>query len=233
MTIQYKLVPNKLTGEPNTYLARVHKRGTATMDDIVRRIIKRDSTVGKVDVLGVLEAFVSVVETLLEEGDSISIPLFNVRVTISGVFNGQLDSFDPERHQLNIRTTPGVRLKQALRDVSVVQVDRDNPHPRPKSFFDVSSQAYDSVLTPGGMGNIIGRWLRFDAKDPEQGIFLIAEADKSETRVEVVGKNTLRELFFTIPELAPGDYRLAVRARVSGGSTLRDGLLEPILTVTS
>jgi hypothetical protein len=80
------------------------------------------------------------------------------------------------------------------------------------------------------MGKLLGKHLRYDPDDPEQGLFLIA-ADKSEQRLSSDGIIMPGSLVFMIPaELTPGNYRLEVRVRVDE-ETLSSGRLKDVLTV--
>jgi len=80
------------------------------------------------------------------------------------------------------------------------------------------------------MGQAISHRLKFDAAEPAQGIFFV-DAYGDEVRVQVVGHNMPGELMFKVPaDLAPGTYRLEVRA-ASGDEQVRSGSLEAQLTV--
>ena len=53
-----------------------------------------------------------------------------------------------------------------------------------------------------------------------------------ETKVTVVQKNKPSQLVFIVPAtLIAGTYNIEARARVSGGTQLRVGRLDPVLTV--
>ncbi len=79
------------------------------------------------------------------------------------------------------------------------------------------------------MGEITGSRLSFDADDPAQGIFFVAEADGTTTRADVVAQNAPSRLLFQVPKaLAAGDYRVEIRA-VFGDET-RTGRLDAVLT---
>jgi hypothetical protein len=233
MTIQYVLYENKLTDDPNDYVARVRSRGTMDLDDVVEHMIRQEgSTAVRGDVLSTLEDFFSALESLLLLGFTIRTPSANYRFSITGVFDGEDDGFDSSRHQVVCRVLPGARLRRTIRDR--IQVDKqlaDLPGPRPLVYTDANSGARNSVLTPGGAGKLTGGRLKFDPADPTQGLFLLA-ADSSETRVAVVSESLPAKVHFLVPELAPGDYQLVVRTRSDGeDGELRSGTLKATLTV--
>ena len=105
------------------------------------------------------------------------------------------------------------------------------PRPNPVEFTDVNTGERDSLLTPGGMAQVVGHRLKFDPADAAQGISFVAE-DGAETKVDVVGRNKPADLMFIVPQsLAPGDYTLEVRAVTHGSDEVRSGALDAVLTV--
>ena len=77
---------------------------------------------------------------------------------------------------------------------------------------------------------MIGFNLKYDDTDLQQGIFFVAE-DDTETRVEIFASITASRLIFTAPELAPGNYKIKVRA-IFNEKEIRTGELKKItLTV--
>ena len=95
-------------------------------------------------------------------------------------------------------------------------------------YTDVNSGERNGVLTPGGMGRLVGHRLKFDPADVNQGVFFVAAG--GEVRVDVVGKNLPGELMFMVPALPAGDYTLQVRAAFAGDD-VRTSALEATLTV--
>jgi hypothetical protein len=77
-------------------------------------------------------------------------------------------------------------------------------------YIDINTGERNSVLTPGGMGQVAGHRLKFGPADPEQGVFFMAPDGSSSARVSLVGKNMPGELMFLVPDtLAAGDCILA------------------------
>jgi len=233
MTIAYVLFENNLTEAPNDYMAMVQPTGAADLDQIVERMIERGSTVTKADIFSVLEDYYSAIESMVLEGVNVNTPLANYGVSIKGIFNGADDSYDPSRHQVAGTVNPGRRYRKTIRErAQTSKREARKPAPNLVVYVDINSGERDSLLTPGGMGQIIGHRLKFDPADPVQGIFFMAQ-DGSETRVTTVGKNMPGELMFLIPsDLTAGDYTLQVRATIYGSQDVRSGTLNATLTVT-
>lgn len=230
MTINYVLRENRLTSEPDDYMAMVISTRTVELQGVVDRMVERGSTVTKADILSVLEDFERALEGLLLEGVNVNLPFANFSSSIKGVFDSASDSFDATRHQVVPVVNPGRELRAVYRQgVSVQKQETVAVAPSLIDFIDLNTNERNSVLTPGGLGQISGNRLKFDPSDEQQGIFFVA-ADGTQTRVSVVGQNKPSTLIFLIPpELASGEYRLEVRAAM--GLEVRTGSLKQVLSV--
>ena len=230
--ITYALLENHLTADPDDYRAIVQSSGTATQADLIDHIIQQGSTVTRADIKSVVEGITTAIIYMVLDGKNVNTPLANFGAGIKGVFDGKDDSFDSARHQLRATASAGKRYRKEITDRGKTnKVEARVRTPNPEVYNDFNSGERNSVLTTGGMGQLTGHRLKFDPADTKQGVFFIAE-DNSATRVEIVGRNKPGDLMFMIPTLAPGDYRVEVRAIMSGGVQMRTGALMATLTVS-
>ncbi len=232
MPIRYVLLKNALSDDPDDYVARVISYDSVGLEEVIERMVQQGSTVTRADIVSVLEDFYTAIKGLLLNGVNVNTPLANFRLSIKGTFRDITDRFDADRHQLRAVITAGSRLRRAIR-FEGRPVKEESPvrfRPYPVTYTDLNSGEHNQTLTPGGLGQIEGYRLKFDADDPLQGIFFIAE-DGTETRVRVMGENRPGKLLFLIPDLAPGSYRLEVRTLYQGTGFLRTGRLSDRLTV--
>jgi hypothetical protein len=207
--------------------------GQADLEAVVKHMIARGSTVGRADILSVLDDFCSTVELLVQDGYTVITPVVNVRPTVQGTFEGPLDSFDPARHRLKVRIMAGRRLKKGVpADVELVKCYRSRPTPLPQRYTDTRSGTQDERLTPGGTGWLQGQLLALDPADPQQGVFFVDTATETATRVVEVTKCAGSEILFLVPALPAGAYRLEVRASFNGNGDIRTGALKAALTVS-
>jgi hypothetical protein len=230
MTIKYTLENYYLTGG-NGLRARVHATHSVDLDGIADLILRQGSTVTRADVLSVLHGFEVAVVNVLLEGGRVNTPLANYWVSIKGIFEqGNLD-FDAGCHRVVGTISQGKLLKAALRERSkVIRVKSRQAAPRLLVFTDFETEEQNATVTPGGMAQVVGDWLKFDRSDPRQGIFFIPEAG-DRRRVPVVGYNKPGKLMFVAPaDLAPAEYSLVVWAAFGDGE-LRSGTLDAVLTV--
>ncbi len=230
--ITYALLENHLTADPDDYRAIVQSSGTATQADLIDHIIQQGSTVTRADIKSVVEGITTAIIYMVLDGKNVNTPLANFGASIKGTFDGKDDAFDDSRHQLRATVSAGKRYRKEVTDRGKTnKAEARVRTPNPEVYNDFNSGERNSVLTSGGMGQLTGHRLKFDPADDKQGIFFIAESG-SAAKVEIVGRNKPGDLMFTVPTLTPGDYRVEVRAILSGGVQMRTGALMATLTVS-
>jgi hypothetical protein len=161
----------------------------------------------------------------------VNLPVANFLLSIKGVFNGTDDSFDPSRHLIDVSINPPSSLLEKIRkNATVAKEEAKQNVPNLLEYIDYGSEERNSILTPGGIGQIRGHRLKFDADDDTQGIFFVAE-DGAETKSTMVSRNKPADLMFLVPnDLTAGEYTLEVRSNM-GTNELRIGRLTRPLSV--
>ena len=230
MPIPYALLTNYLTTDPDDCFALIRPIGVLSEEDIIKRMLRRGTTMEEADIRGALQLFTSEVEMALLEGYTVHTGLTNFGSRILGVFDGRDDQFSDDRHTLLPRVNPGKELRQAFRDQAhTTKQERSKPQPAPLSLEDVTTGEINSAITPGGMAVLMGHRLRFKAEEEAEGIFIVSE-DGSAVKAGAVAINKPGRLVFMIPaDLAGGEYSLEVRASQPGGSDVRTGILDETL----
>jgi len=229
--LRYTLFKFSIHENPDAYKARFVGLRVATIEEIADMIVSQGSTVGRADIVAVLEELVVALENLLKMGFHIHLPFADFQLTIQGVFNGPTDEYDPRRHHVYVSITPGPRLRKAIR--YGVQLTKDQQAPRvptPLEYFDLDSGTRNHLVTPGGVGRVTGNKLKFDPADPQQGIFFV-DQDRHAFRVEPMIQVKAHELFFKVPPLPAGTYQLQVRSYVYKSPDVRIGDLRGTLIV--
>jgi hypothetical protein len=230
MPLQIALFENHLTSDPNDYMAVVQSLPSKTQDDVIDLMIGRGSTVTKAEALSVMEEYAASIEQLLKDGFSINTPLFNLALSVKGVFYGPEENFNPAVHSVQINISAGTRLNSIGKQVTVERVKGSSPKPDPEYLYDLGSDTRNQALTPGNIAQVRGSRLKFDPADPQQGIYLLAP-DGAETKATTVSRNKPAQLDFLVPPLAAGEYRLEIRAILHGSKDLKKGALAYPLTV--
>lgn len=232
MAIKYYLKSNPITPDPNDQSARVVTGKVHDVVSITKEMLKRGSTITEADILAVLKVFFEVTADEVAEGNNVNLPLVNIRPSISGVFTSITDSFDASRHVKRASVSAGILLTQKMTEANVEKVTQSIVTPSLIQFLDVNTQNTNSSLTAGGIGQIVGDELKFNAANPLEGIFFIA-TDNTATQATIIASKTEGKLVFSIPALSPGNYILEVRKGY--GSTnlvVRSGSLQDSLIVS-
>ncbi len=232
MPIRYSLIENKLTADPNDLRGRVQHAATVTIQDVIQKIARPGSTVTVAEALAFWEELSQAIVNEVQAGNRFNSDLFSVSLGLEGTFDAPTDPFDPLRHALRIRTSPGVRLRKAERDLRVEQVRADPTLPILEDVEDFTTDARNDQLTPGGTARLTGDKLKFDPTDPEQGLFLVA-TNGTTTKIAKVKTNKPSEQLFVVPATvaAGAGYRLEVRAKNPGSTNLRVGALGTVVRV--
>ncbi len=210
MAIKYYLQPNPITPDPNDQSARVVSNKVHDTDSITKEMLKRGSTITEADIRAVLNVFFTVVTDEVADGNSVNLPLVNIRSGISGVFTNITDSYDPSRHIKKANLSAGTDLIRKMNEARVEKINVATAAPALIAFTDVNSQTTNSILTPGGIGQIVGEELKFNPANAAEGIFFIA-TDNTATPVTVIASRTEGKIVFSVPALPAGSYTLEVR----------------------
>ena len=217
----YSTTENLLTERLDDLSATCHPASNYDKDAIFNEMMKRGTLLTKTDILAVLNLFEETVAGILADGNTVTTPLFNTSFSISGVFEGAMDTFDPSRHKLNINLTKGTMLRDAEKRVKLEKTTAVAPMPLIQEVKDSISGSYNSKLTPGGVIELRGNTLKIDGDKPECGLWFVFE-DGTETKSAVIIENKPSRIIALIPNLVVGEYNVKIVTQYStGGSVLK------------
>lgn len=231
-SIQYFLVPNYLTADPNDQYARVSPRNVLNMEDIIDRCLKRGTTLTRTDIAAASNLFMEEAIAAIAEGNNVNLPLVNLKPSVTGIFNSKSDGFDGSRHTKRAAVSMGTGLSKAMQEASVEKIQEPQASPFVLEYADANSGTNNSSATPSGIGTITGADLKFDPTNVNEGIFFVPTAAGADVKVTVISSRTEGKLVFQVPAgLAAGTYRLEVRRAYTAAKTIRTGELADVLTV--
>jgi len=214
--LKYSLVENLLTERPDDYSAQTHSIASLDKEAIISRMLQRGTSLTRTDILAVLNSFEETVVDLHLQGYTITHPLLNTSFSISGVFESPMDSFDGNRHKLNINLTKGVLLREAEKNVKFEKTNSPAPQPQIQEVKDSVSGKVNEKLTAGGVVELRGYNLKIEGNDPSCGLWFVAE-NGQETKSGVLIDNRPSKIIAIIPELTDGNYQVKVATQFSGG----------------
>ena len=234
--LKYSLRENLLTPAPDDYMAQVTDVRSYTLDEIIDLMMEKGTTLTRADVAATLQVYGEVVSAIIKDGSAVNTPLMNTSMSISGVFDGANDSFDKKRHTVNLNITAGTLLRDAVTKVKCEKPEGVSTDPYITEVTDIVSGKVNEVLTKGGVVQLVGSRLKFDAKDTAQGIFFVPETGNP-VRAAVIAENKPARLMAIIPaDLAAGTYYIEVRTKYANATkqlkTLKIGRFAKPLTIT-
>lgn len=232
MSFKYSLIPNKLTPDPDDYLAVPQDTVIKTKEDIIKEITGEGSILKETESYAVVNAFFKRIADNLEQGIGFSCEYFTIKPAIQGVFMSEDDHFDDERHLKYPNLYPSEKLKLAVEKMDVTRVSPTTHNPTPKRFYDIISDTTNDRVTPGSTAELHGERLKVETEDEAQGVYFIHAESREETKVERYHTNYPKTLMIIVPStLQPGTYQLEVRNTPYRVKTLKTGVLDYLLTV--
>ena len=235
--LKYSLRENLLTPAPDDYMAQAADVRSYTLDEIIDLMMEKGSTLTRADVAATLQVYGEVVSAIIKDGSAVNTPLMNTSMSISGVFDGANDSFDKKRHTVNLNITAGTLLRDAVTKVKCEKTEGASTDPYITEVTDIVTGTVNTTLTKGGVVQLVGARLKFDAKDAAQGIFFVPETGEA-VRAAVIAENKPARLMAIIPaDLPAGTYYIEVRTKIlegnKSGKTLKTGRFNKALTVAA
>ena len=235
--LKYCLRENLLTPAPDDYMAQAADVRSYTLDEIIDLMMEKGTTLTRADVAATLQVYGEVISAIIKDGSAVNTPLMNTSMSISGVFDGANDSFDKKRHTVNLNITAGTLLRDAVTKVKCEKTEGTSTDPYITEVTDIVTGTVNTTLTKGGVVQLVGARLKFDAKDAAQGIFFVPETGEA-VRAAVIAENKPARLMAIIPaDLAAGTYYIEVRTKIlegnKSGKTLKTGRFNKALTVAA
>ena len=230
--MDYSLIPNRMKPDSPEQLARVQHKRTCTIDDVIQEMTAEGSAIKESEARANIHEFFMAMAHLLKQGNTISLDYLKARFSLSGIFTDANDQFDPNRHQLNIKLTPGPFLNQLTKKVPLNKVKAQTTTVTINEYHDYRSKTTNEQLTIGGLARIRGANMGIDAQAADQGVFLIDSKGKA-NKADFVESVNLAELMFQVPgNLEANTYRLEVRAKIRHNKTLLIGRVHGVVLVT-
>lgn len=231
-TLDFALFPNETTTDPKDCRAVIQNQNSVGEEQLEGEMVEEGTGLTLPQWRAYREKYYQLIERHAAKGERINTEMYSVKSSIKGVFRSSDDSYDAARHSVVYHITPGPRMRKLERTAKPRKVKAAPPMPEPSDFTDAATGERNRMATPGGIASLRGYNLKFDLADPSQGLFFIA-ADNPQTVVRAEQFTHIKpsELHFLVPPLAPGEYRMEVRAKLRNTKALRSGMLTDIIEV--
>lgn len=219
MNLKYSLTENLLTERTDDFSAQTHPSGSHDKEAIIARMLQRGTLLTRTDILAVLNGFDETIVDIMLEGGHVNLPLLNTSFSISGVFEGATDSFDANRHKLNINLTKGTLLREAEKKVKLEKTSTIVPQPQILEVKDSVSGKVNEVLTSKGVVELRGHNIKVEGDNTACGLYFVAE-DGTELKAAVLVTNKPSSVVAMMPALAAGkSYQIKLVTQYTGSGT--------------
>ncbi|MDR2126527.1 MAG: DUF4469 domain-containing protein [Prevotellaceae bacterium] len=213
--LEYSLHENVLTDRKDDYSAKTHPKVSYNKEEFIDLMLQRGTLMTKTDALAVLNNIEETAAYVISNGGTLNLPLFHTGFSISGVFEGSTDSFDPHRHHLHVNISKGTLLRAIEQDVKLTKVNTASPHPQILEVKDSVSGKIDEALTAGGAVEIDGVNIKISGDSHLCGLYFVDE-NGAETKALTLIHNKPSTVLALIPMLAAGNYRVKIVTQYTG-----------------
>jgi len=217
--LKYTLIKNILTDQPNDYSALTYAKESYNKTKFIKRLLGKGTLLTETDAVAALNAIENTIIEIIEEGSILNLPLFNTSFSISGNFNGPLDSFDSNRHKLNINLSKGTLLRAAEKRVAIEKINKNLPQPNILEVKDSISSKKNEILTPGGIIEVRGNHIKISGDDPACGLWFVG--NNTGVKACTFSENKPSTLIAMIPALDKGEYQLKIITQHSRSRILK------------
>ncbi|MHC6201601.1 DNA-binding domain-containing protein [Breznakiellaceae bacterium SP9] len=222
--IRAKLYPNHLPGSDGEYIARTDDEASLDIEAVCAALKNRGGYSGSYDELvAYVKQFYQELVYQLCSGFSVNTGFYSIHLKIGGSWASVNEHFDPAKHPIAISFRSHSALREAVKHITV-----DIEGLAPVSAWiaevtDAETGAVNETLTPNEDFIVTGRHIKITKEEDDCGLFvlgpLIPDTAAVETEIAKYTENTASKIIARTPaSLVPGEYKLVVRTKYSGGS---------------
>lgn len=201
--LQYSLRKNPFQ-ESNKYIANTLTRANMGLEEIVRKMSVKGTTLTEVDIRAVIVLFRNEIIEALLDGNGINIDnFFSIKPSISGLFESINDGFESDRHSLNLNMVASAKFVAEFgARTRIEKIKKPVKIPEIETVFDGVSESQNQNVTVNSLVRLEGDHLAFDKTADDEGIYLYSEDGKNSIKVNYSDTIRNKELRFVMPQEA-------------------------------
>ncbi|GAA5523249.1 hypothetical protein LQ318_15575 [Aliifodinibius salicampi] len=155
--LRYRLYDNHFTANNrNDCLARPADVSVKTREDLIESITGAGSILKSTEVNAVIDSYWSAIMEYIRRGEGYNGDYIYTLYGIRGVFNGDEDQFDPERHRVVVSVVAKKSVTGVADNVTLQKVDGQDLLPHIEKIYDWGSRTNGDILTPDGVLEVTG-----------------------------------------------------------------------------
>ena len=192
---------------------------TLTKEDTAREIKRTGSELKLPTILSVTSQDSDIILEALLNGDSVTTDLCQFSPRILGAFENSDAQFDPAIHKLTFDIVPTKKLRDALKNVKVINMGTKADVARIRLVTDTLTGLFDGSITASEDIMITGNNIKITGDEAVVGVFFVA-GDGTTTKVtRRLTQNDPSKVIARVPALADGSYTLRIVTQFSQSST--------------
>lgn len=226
----YKSYMKSAEGKSGGYYGRAASRTTLSMQNIAEDVIVTKALEGysTEQILKIWNVVNGAVIDRVFNGFIVDSGMGSFQARITGIFNSQQDTFDPERHIIDVGFRSSSKVKKMASELKPLILQANPTLPVIEKVTDVASHE-NGILTPQRMLTITGKNIMLRGENEDVGLYFINIDDDTKSTVvkeNELGVNKATLITCDIPPLEAGTYRLKLVTQYSKGINNRKESVE-------
>jgi hypothetical protein len=222
--IRVKLYPNYLPKVEGAYIARTDNEAALSIEQVCAALKNRGGFTGNYDdLVDHVKQFFDESAYQLCDGFAVNTGYYSIHPNVGGTFDKVTEERRDAKHPISFRFRTRAPLRALAEHIEVEVEGLAEVNGYIDEVIDVSAEAVNETLTPGGMFAISGHKIKITGDNAAVGVYFVFTANPDQ-RYKVSGnlaENTSVKLIGVIPpELATGIYQVEIVTQFSGGSNL-------------
>jgi len=212
-----------ITERKDDRFGRVVTTKSLNENDLINIAVSRRTDLNPSSLRSSMELLKEIAREQIANGASVAFGLGYFSLAVNGVFIGNNDHWDSNKHSLSVRIIPTADLRASVNAATVDVRGMAEIGTVINSVTDVTSGEVNTRLTPGGGVNLVGSKIKIAGDNAANGITLTNQTTSEST---VIALNTIlvndpSKVSFVVPAtLAKGDYKLSITTQYSTAAQL-------------
>jgi hypothetical protein len=220
--IRAKLYPNYLHGIDGAFIARTDDEASLSIEQVCAALKNRGGFTGNYqDLVEYVRQFFDEAAYQLCDGFSVNTGYYSLHPRIGGTWENILEPFNPAKHPVRFSFRALKPLRDLASHIEVLIEGVAETAGFIAEITDVTTEAVNETLTPGGMFALAGHKIKVAGENPDCGVYFVDAAAPGQ-RTQVTGHladNTASRSVGIIPALAAGQWQVEVVTQFTGSGT--------------
>jgi hypothetical protein len=214
------LYANYLPKAGGAYIAHTANEAMLGVEEVCAALKNRGGFTGNLDdLVEHVKQFFDEMAYQLCDGFAVNTGYFSIHPNVGGTFD-KVSHHDSGKHPITFKFRVRAPLRTLVDFITIHVAGLAQVSGYIDEFIDVTTEAVNETLTPGGMFNLSGQKIKVAGNSADIGVYFVSETDPVQ-RVKVAGHlahNSSTSLIGIIPALSAGAWKVEVVTQFTGSS---------------